>query len=297
MQINKVIVPFFTLFLFLNCKTKNNTDVLKNRIENSIGTHDIGCVVLNSKNGEVTKINGDRMFPMLSTFKFPIALTVLNKVEKGDLTLDQPLFIKKEQFIENTWSPFRKKFPNGNTIITLEEALNWMIVYSDNNLTDVLLELVGGPTVVTHFINNKNIQIKINEAAMHVDWESQFINKATPKAMSKLLKEFYEGKIVNQKHTQWLYNAMLKSNTGLNRLKGKLPDVKIAQRAGTSFTNDNGITGAINNIGIIELPNNEKIYISVFIKNTPLEFAKAEEIIADIAQTTYTYFLEKNEFN
>ena len=126
-----------------------------------------------------------------------------------------------------------------------------------------------------------------------IDLFSQFINKSTPNSFAQLLKKFSEGKILNSENTKWLYQSMVKSETGVKRLKGKLPNVKIAQRAGTSFTNDEGITGAINNVGIMELPNNQKIYIAVFVHNTSEEFSKGEEIIADIAKTTYEFYTKK----
>ena len=84
---------------------------------------------------------------------------------------------------------------------------------------------------------------------------------------------------------------MANSKTGDKRLKGKLTtDVVVAQKTGTSFTNDQGITGAINNIGIIELPENKKIYIAVFVRDTAEPFEKGEAIIADIARVTYDYY-------
>ncbi len=267
---------------------------LQHKIESIISTKKgtIGVSIIGPNTLDTVLINGHKMFPMLSTFKFPIALTVLHKVEIGELSMQQQVFIKKEELLQNTWSPFREKYPEGNVSISLENAINWMVDYSDNNMTDILLRLIGGTDQVEKFLNNKNFIIKNNEVDMHKDWESQFINKATPSAFTSLLKNFSEGKILNKENTAWLYKAMVSSKTGIKRLKGKLPNVVIAQRAGTSFTNDEGITGAINNVGVIELPNKHKIFIAVFIQNTSEEFEKGEEIIADIAKATYDYYAE-----
>lgn len=87
---------------------------------------------------------------------------------------------------------------------------------------------------------------------------------------------------------------MINNTTGGNRIKGKLPiNIKVAHRTGTSFTNDNGMTGAINDFGIIELSDKKKIIICVLINNTYENFKKSEEIIADISKTTYEYYLRK----
>lgn len=289
------LISILVIFLIINsCATKNNENELKNKIEKIISTEngDFGVSIID-ENNNIVEINGKKHYPLLSTFKFPIALTILHKVEKRELSMQQQIFIKKEELLENTWSPFKEKHPDGNISISLEEAINWMIVYSDNNLTDILLRLLGGTETVQKFIDDENFVIKNNEDEMHRDWNSQFINKSTPNSFAQLLKKFSEGKILNSENTKWLYQSMVKSETGVKRLKGKLPNVKIAQRAGTSFTNEEGITGAINNVGIMELPNNQKIYIAVFIHNTSEEFSKGEEIIADIAKTTYEFYTKK----
>lgn len=299
-----LIYIFITTLFVSSCKeNKPETEVknepntnLKSEIENIISTKkaDIGISIIHSENEEIVEINGDKHYPMLSTVKFPIALAILSKIEKGELKMSQEIFIKKEELLQNTWSPFREKFPEGNTTISLEEALNWMVIYSDNNITDILLRLIDGTKSVEKSVNDNRFIIKNNEEDMHKNWESQFVNKTTSTAFAQLLKKFSEEKIVNKANTEWLYQAMVNSETGLKRLKGKLPNVKIAQRAGTSFTNEQGMTGAINNIGIIELPNKQKIYIAVFVHNTTEEFSKGEEIIADIAKVTWDYYIEKN---
>lgn len=289
-------ITIFIVFLTLNsCANRTKSNELKKEIEKIISTKkgDIGVYIISESNNENIEINGNKLYPLLSTVKFPIALTVLHKVENGEFTMQQQIFIKKDELLENTWSPFKEKYPNGNISISLEDALNWMMIYSDNNMTDILLRLVGGTKSVEEFLNDNQFVIKNNEEDMHKDWESQFVNQATPKSFTILLKNFSEGKILNSQNTKWLYESMINSETGVRRLKGKLPEVRIAQRAGTSFTNDKGITGAINNVGIIELLNNQKIYISVFVHNTPQEFRVGEEIIADIAKTTYDYYSEK----
>ncbi len=284
----------FTNLIFGQANEGNLTEKIEQIIKDKKAN--IGVSIVDGDNKKIVDINGNEFFPMLSTVKFPIALTVLDKVQKNEFSLRQKIFIKKEELLENpdNWSPFKEKYPDGNLEITLEEALSWMVSYSDNNLTDILLRLISGPETVQKFINSKNFIIKNDEEDMHKDWESQFVNKITPNEATKLLSKFNKGKILDKTTTKWLYNAMLNNKSGGNRLKGKLPEnSKIAHRTGTSFTNDNGMTGAINDMGIIELPNNKKIIICVLINNTYESFKNSEEIIADIAKATWMYFSAK----
>lgn len=299
MKLKKITFTLLILLLSLPLFSQTNTNpefkkIIESIIANKKADVGVSIFISGTPKKEVTQINGNNLYPMLSTFKFHIALAILHKVEKGELSLQQKIFIKKEELLENTYSPFKEKYPEGNLELTLEEALQWIVIYSDNNLTDILLRLIGGPQYVEKFINSKNVIIKNDEEDMHKDWESQFINKTTPNETIRLLQDFYNGKILNKEHTKWLYTNMMITASGAKRLKGKLPqNIKIAHRTGTSFTNEKGMTGAINNFGIIELPNKKKIYIVVFVHDTYETFENSEAIIADISKATYDYYNKK----
>lgn len=291
-KILQLIILFFTITIFGQIQKNELTTKIEKIVKNK--NANVGVSIIETNNKKIVDINGNNLYSMLSTVKFPIALTVLKKVEEGKLQMEQTIFIKKEELLENTWSPYKEKFPEGNTHITLEEAMKWMISYSDNNLTDIILRLIGGPKEVEKYFPSKNLIVKNNEEEMHKNWDAQFVNKITPNEATKLLRKFYKGKILNKTNTTWLYNAMINNTTGGNRIKAKLPkDIKVAHRTGTSFTNDKGMTGAINDFGIIELLNKKKIIICVLVNDTYENFKKSEEIIADIAKTTYEYYSRK----
>lgn len=294
MNPKQIIFSFLLLLTSINILSQVQQNLtLKQQIEKILENKkaDVGISIFETKSKDFIQINGNKFYPMLSTVKFQIALAILNKVQRKELSMNQKLFIKKEELLEDTYSPFKKEYPNGNISITLEEAIKWMVSYSDNNLTDILLRLIGGPETVQNFINSKNFIIKNNEEDMHKNWDSQFINQITPNEVVNLLKKFNDEKFLNKEYTDWLYKAMLNNQSGLNRLKGDLPkEVKIAHRTGTSFTNDKGMTGAINDIGIIELSNNKKIFIAVFVHNTYETFENSEKIIAEISKATFDYY-------
>ncbi|CAM3617340.1 class A beta-lactamase [Elizabethkingia occulta] len=293
----RAILCIVALFLSISVfsQTRENPQ-LKKTLESIISGKKsiVGISVMSPDEKEMTGINANQMLPMLSTVKFPLALAALHEVEKGKLSMNQKLFIKKEELLDDTWSPFKEKYPAGNITITLEEALKWTVSYSDNNLTDILIRLIGGPETVQEFMDSSSFIIKNNEEGMHKDWDSQFINKITPNFAVLLLQEFSNSKILNKTNTQWLYNAMLNNVSGKKRLKGNLPTgVKVAHRTGTSFTNKEGMTGAINDYGIIELPGKKKIYIAVFVHNTYESFDDSEKIISDIGRAAYDYYSNK----
>lgn len=90
----------------------------------------------------------------------------------------------------------------------------------------------------------------------------------------------------------FLWTTMKSSQTGLKQLKGQLPkDVIVAHKTGTSGVNKKtGITAALNDVGIVLLPNGEYFVISVFVTHSKESKETNERIISDIAKASWDYF-------
>ena len=84
---------------------------------------------------------------------------------------------------------------------------------------------------------------------------------------------------------------MKETSTGTNRIKGQLPEnTVVAHKTGTSGTNKEGLTAAVNDIGIVFLPDGQHFYISVFVTNSTENADTNEKIIADISKAAWDYF-------
>ncbi len=285
-----------TLLILLTFQVKaQNTSALRNALQNIIKDKKLtAAIAVKSVEGKDTlSINGDLSTPMLSVFKFHIGLTVLDLVDKGELSLSQKLFIKKETLMTDTWSPMYKDYPNGNMTLTLDQVMRYTVTHSDNNGCDILLNLLGGTQTVQHYINSKGIKdfsIKVNEDQMRT-WENVYINQTTAKATAALLQQFYEGKILQKKTTAYLYSLMQETSTGSNWLKAGLPKgTEFAHRTGTSGSNK-GLTAALNDVGIVTLPNGKHYIICVFLSNMTETKQEAEKLLAEISAMTYKYFV------
>lgn len=288
------------LFLLMAFQsTAQNMDLLKQTIQQLLVQKNavVGVSIVGNHGKEECSINGDKHFPMQSVFKFHIALAILNEVDKGVLSLDQQIPVTKSDLLPNTWSPLREKYPNGNVNIPLSEILEYSVQQSDNNGCDMLLRLIGGPKKVEAYIHGigvKNVAIEANEAEMHRDWKVQFNNWTTPKAASYLLKLFYERKILSEKSHNYLWKLMSETATGMNRIKGQLPEGTIvAHKTGTSDTNEQGVTAAVNDIGIVRLPGGDAFFICIFVSNSKENMETNEKIIAAISKLACDYFKGK----
>ena len=240
--------------------------------------------------------NAEKKLPMQSVFKYHIALAVLDLVDQGKLSLDQKVFIKKSELLPNTWSPIREKNPEGNFEMPISELIEYSVAMSDNVGCDVLLRLIGGPKVVHDFLISKgakDTQIVYNEELMQSAWKNQYENYTTMKSATKLLKDFYKGKILSEKSTEFLLAVMYRTSTGLNKIVEQLPKfAKVAHKTGSSGKNDAGLTGAENDIAIITLPNGKTYAIAIFVSDSTESYDVNCKMISDISKVVFE-ILEK----
>ena len=296
---------FATILLFLSSSTntvaQTNT-TLQQQVQAIVSGKNalVGVEIVGPDGKAIVSLNSEQHYPMQSVFKFHIALVVLSEIDKGKLALDQPIKIQKEELLPGLYSPLREKFPNGGTL-PLSKILSYTVSLSDNVGCDVLLRLVGGPNVVEDYFK-KNIghaiSIKLNEEQQQGDWDLQFQNWTTPQAANETLASFYYNKpqLLSKKSQDFLWQLMRETETGPRRIKGLLPkNTVVAHKTGTSGVNKKGMMAAVNDIGVVFLPNGKPFFISVFVTNTTENEATNEKIIAAIAKAAWDHFTKNGE--
>ena len=291
------------LFSLLSFSTfAQSTNELRQQLSQIISSKNaaVGLSIKGIEDKDTLSINGNLKAPMMSVFKFHIALTVLDKVDQGKLSLTQEIFIKKKDLHEDTWSPMREDYPDGNVNLTLDKVLRYTISHSDNNGCDILIDLLGGTKEVQKFINKQGIKdfvIKVNEQQMRT-WENLYVNTTTPLATTVLLEKFFKGQILKESTTKYLYQIIVETSRGLTWMKAGLPkNTELAHRTGMSGTNDANLRVAMNDIGIVKLPNGKHFILSVYLKNITEKQEDTEKLIADITKVTWDYFIKKDRTN
>ena len=292
---NKLSILFlliFSLGIAQNSKLKTEINQI---IKDKNAT--VAVSIVDFETNKSLSINGNKKLPLLSVFKFHIALAILDLVDQGKFSLNQNIFIKKEELLENTWSPIRENFPEGNFDMTLGELIKYTVAQSDNNGCDILLRLIGGTETVQKFINSKGIKdfkIIYNEEKMHEGHQFHYGNWTTTNAANNLLKKFYDGKIVSKSSTDFLMKTMLETNTGANKIVAQLPKgTWVAHKTGSSGKDEKGLTIAENDIGIITLLNGKQYALSVFVSDSMESEATNTKMVADISKLVFDYFSKK----
>jgi len=253
------------------------------------------AVIIDGK--DTIAINGDKEFPMLSVYKFPIALALAEHYRQNNLPLDFPIAILPEDLHPDTYSPMTEKILASSEIVTdtlmmpTTDLLAFMLQQSDNNASDIILRCVMGAEYVERYLNQigiSDIHVRNSEAEMHADPSLSYANSSTPIAMAILMdkfdREFNDTLSVEIKH------MMETCDTGKNRLAKPLivTNAVIGHKTGTGFTLPDGRLMAVNDAGYVHLPNGHRYSIAVFIENSNYDMNQTEDLIAEISQIVFS---------
>ncbi len=249
------------------------------------------AVIINGK--DTVSVNGSKDFPMMSVFKFPLALAVAKWVDSNGMSLNDSIAFGPKALIKDTYSPMLKKYGSGLYKMSFKELLEWSLIESDNNAADLLLKRVGGTACATTLLKDVagelDITIGASEQNMHQDPYTSYLNRSTPLAMATLFDRF-DTEIKNRSKSFSDISVMLEQcRTGLDRLAAPFiaTNAIVGHKTGTGFPTPEGRISAINDCGYIHLPNGTQYTIAVFVADSAYDMTETSKIIADISEIVF----------
>ena len=250
---------------------------------------EVGVAVLYKD--KVYTLSNNRKYPLMSVFKFHVAVTALKKMEKENIALDSMVYIEPGQMHTNTYSPLRDKYPGQRIHISYGDMITYTITHSDNNTCDWLIGFAGGIEVVDAYIKSIGINaqnLTETEAGMHENIMRCYNNWSTPLAVAELLKKVYTEAILADEYFRFLEKAMLDCSTGTDKLKAGLPaGVRFGHKTGSSDRTETGIKIGDGDAGVIYMPDGSKCYLVVIIKDSKETDAGNAKIMENIASAVY----------
>lgn len=285
------------------------------------GTVGVGAVHIET--GRAVWFNEDERFPMASTYKVPIAVQLLSRVDRGEITLADMIDVEPSDIHPGSGT-ISNLFDDPGVSLSLRNLLELMLLISDNSATDLTLTAAGGPDAV----NARMAELRVDglsvdrpTSSLIGDYSgvetpadgrismSEFRERAgevsaaereaaqeafatdprdtsTPRAMAHLLAMTWAGKALGSKNTEVFKDIMLRVQTGTGRIKGVLPPgTPVGHKTGT-------IGGTTNDVGYIYLPGDAGHVITVvFVKDSGRPVPAREATIAQISRAIYDYFL------
>lgn len=285
----------------------------------------LGIAAYHSKSGFAFGLNSQERFPMASTYKVPLALLFLKKVDNGQLNLQTRVPILETE-LRSGDSFLAKRHAPGMTL-TYRDLLRLMMEMSDNTATDILFKAVGGPKAVTTFLKEQGISgIDLTRTTLHlladfcgitglpehenctlkhyryrykkVNLKKRFSvlkkfycderDTATPQAMTQVLKLIESSGILKPETMNVLLDSMRLCQTGPHRTSSQLPGIAVAQKTGSlcSWASDPAIA---NDVALITMPDGSTLLLTLFLKKSTRSKGIKDKIIARSARLIYDH--------
>src|SRR6185369_2770160 len=190
--------------------------------------------------------NADHYFHAASTMKLAVLLGVFREVERGNLTLDAPVHVRNRFTSIVNQEPFmldlgRDADPNvyghlGKTL-TVRELAYWMITLSSNLATNLLIDVIGVPTIQKALdeleIDGVRILRGVEDQAA---FEAGLNNEVTANGLLKLLRVVAEGKAYSQVASDEMMKIMLDQQYRSGIPAGLPKAARVAHKTGNIST-------------------------------------------------------------
>jgi beta-lactamase class A len=291
---------------------------------------DIGIAVEDVESGWRTAFDGDTFFPQQSVSKFWVALTALDKADRGELSLTAPVTLTKAD-ITLFHQPIAAQIGSNGYTTSVSELMTRALQQSDNTCNDAVLWRAGGPTAVRAFLRAKGIdgirfgpgERLLQSGIAGIEWKQAYaynggfykardalplsarraafehyianpMDGATPLGIVDALARLKRGELLSPASTQRLLGIMSHTKTGPQRLKGGLqPGWTLSHKTGTGQVLG-GTQAGYNDIGIITGPDGHSYAMAVMIRRTsaPLQQRMAAMQATVRAVIGYHQYLE-----
>ena len=194
---------------------------------------------LNKNN--VFSINGDKKVLSASMIKLLILAELMKKISENKFSLSDTIMIADSM---KTGGDGVLKELNTGHHFTLKELATLMIIVSDNQATNILIDFLGMEN-----INQLGKELRLKKTFLGrkmMDIEARkngYDNYTCADDISSLLKLIYQEKLINEEASQLMLDILLRQQQG-ERLQRYLPsDIKIAHKCGDldNLENDGGI--------------------------------------------------------
>jgi beta-lactamase class A len=243
---------------------------------------DVSIYVQNLRDGNNFKIQGDKGAFPASLNKIPIAVLILNKIEKGELNYDTPIKIDKLLLVNDS-----DKMYFQNDQLTVRVLLERMLKESDNTAFQHLSKEVN-----MNDLNSLMYYYDVDaEHSYTYSSESDMEDNAllTPQSFSNMFSSLYYSTILNAKDSEYILELLTNTNLNMNEI-AKLPNnVTVSHKWGYYAVNN---SSNFNDCGIMYIGNGKILYcIIIRNQNNPTSLG----VLGGIVHSIYQFYIGQTQ--
>src|SRR5205814_5935084 len=188
----------------------------------------------------------DQYFHAASTMKLAVLLGVFRQVERGELSLDSPVHVRnrftsivnQETFmLDLTRDADPNVYGHLGKTLTVRELSYWMITLSSNLATNLLVDVVGIPTIQLALdeLDIDGIRV-LRGVEDQKAFEAGLNNEVTANGLLKLLRLIAEGKAYSKKACEEMLNILLEQQYRSGIPAGLPKAARVAHKTGNIST-------------------------------------------------------------
>lgn len=244
----------------------------------------LGVAAIDLGTGKRVGQRAAERFPLASTFKLPLVMAVLSRVDRGAERLDRAISFHASEIL--AYSPDVARQPKGGTL-TVAQLCAAAIEHSDNTAANLLLKTVGGPPGVTAYLRGLGdhvTRLDRTEPALNESVPGDPRDTTTPDAMASLLARLVREPLLSPASKATLFGWLRATTTGGARIRAGVPKSwTVGDKTGT--TNSGG-----NDVAILWRPRGAPIVLAVYSTGVKARDDERDAAIADVARIVVRRF-------
>jgi len=180
--------------------------ILQGRLEEAVRAFrgEMGVAVVNLDTGESVAVHGDQRFPTASLIKVAVMVEVEHQIAEGKLRRDTAVTLAEADKAGDETIPVNVL--HAGATLTVADLLRYMIAWSDNTATNLLVRLVGTANVDRRLESYGITEMKLfrptfrdGKADVFPELEKEYgLGMTTPRAAARLFELIAQGKVVSR---------------------------------------------------------------------------------------------------
>jgi beta-lactamase class A len=253
-------------------------DVVSQLLERRTGGR-LGVYVLGAR-GAAAGYRADERFPVLSTFKLPLVVATLARVDGASEQLERRVPIQWSDTVG--YNPIvALRLMAGDHTMTVRALCTAAIRYSDNAAANVLLAQSGGPAGLTAWMRAHGDSVfRLDDAEPRLNGRpaGDEGDTSTPRATATFIDRLLHGGMLSDSSRALVLEWMRTNTTGDARLRVGAPRGWIVgDKTGTA-------PQRANDIGFLTRPDGTEIVVAVYTTESTAPDGVVNGVIADIAR-------------
>jgi beta-lactamase class A len=234
----------------------------------------IGLAMLDADGNTLLQYRADERFPLCSTFKMVLAAAILQRSTEDARLLGKRIAVTKAALVH--YSPEVEKHVGKQ--MRVDELCTAAMEHSDNAAANLLLDVIGGPRVVTAYarrLGDDDFMLVRNETDLGTAIPGDYRDTTTPGAMAHTLQRLALGKALDAPQRDQLVGWMRNNKTGQKRIRAGIPTGwEVGDKTG------GGDYGTTNDIAVLYRPSQPPLVLAIYFTQKQKDAPLRDDIVA-----------------